>query len=105
MGRENLFHYASSTEFYLEDKRNGAPWITRHPFPVHVIERVETYDRVSRNRFVTRYTYRHCYFDGHEREFRGFSMVEQWDSEEIGALSKKGNFPIGDTSAWSTVVP
>jgi Insecticide toxin TcdB middle/N-terminal region len=50
----------------------GKPWVTRLPFPVHVVERVETYDRISRNRFVTRYAYHHGYFDGEEREFRGF---------------------------------
>ena len=27
----------------------GKPWITRLPFPVHVVERVETYDRISGN--------------------------------------------------------
>ena len=63
------------------------PWITRLPFPVHVVERVETYDRVSRNRFVTRYAYHHGYFDGVEREFRGFGMVEQWDTEELNAIT------------------
>ena len=42
----------------------GRPWITRLPFPVHVVERVETYDRISGNRFVTRYAYHHGYFDG-----------------------------------------
>jgi RHS repeat-associated protein len=105
MGRENLFHYASSTEFYLEDKRNGMNWVTKLPFPVHVIERVETFDRVNRNRFVTRYAYRHGYFDGHEREFRGFGMVEQWDTEEIGALTKEGDFPTGDNIDKSSYVP
>ena len=50
---------------------------------MHVVERVETYDRVSGNRFVTRYAYHHGYFDGVEREFRGFGMVEQWDTEEL----------------------
>ena len=39
------------------------------------------FDRVSRNRFVTRYAYHHGYFDGVEREFRGFGMVEQYDTE------------------------
>ena len=43
-----------------------------------MVERVETYDCISRNRFVTRYAYHHGYFDGSEREFRGFGMVEQW---------------------------
>ena len=64
-----------------------------HPaaFPVHVVERVETYDRISRNRFVTRYAYHHGYFDGDEREFRGFGMVEQWDTEEFAALDRDGD--------------
>ena len=87
LGGETKVHYAPSTRFYLDDKRDGRPWITRLPFPVHVVERVETYDRVSGNRFVSRYKYHHGYFDGPEREFRGFGMVEQWDTEEIGSVS------------------
>ncbi|MDN3514332.1 MAG: hypothetical protein NG747_08030 [Candidatus Brocadia sp.] len=87
LGAETKVHYAASTKFYLADKRNGRPWITRIPFPVHVVKRVETYDHISRNRFVTRYAYHHGYFDGEEREFRGFGMVEQWDTEEFAALS------------------
>ena len=39
--------YAPSTKFYLADKLAGTPWVTRLPFPVHVVERVETYDRIS----------------------------------------------------------
>src|SRR5206468_8085177 len=87
LGAETRVRYASSTKFYLADKAAGTPWITRLPFPVHVVERVETYDRVSRNRFVTRSAYPHGYFDGVEREFRGFGMVEQWDTEEIGTIT------------------
>ncbi len=86
-GAESVVHYAPSTKFYLDDKRAGKPWISRLPFPVHVVDRVETYDRISRNRFVTRYAYHHGYFDGVEREFRGFGLVEQWDTEEFTALS------------------
>lgn len=86
LGAETRVEYAASTKFYLADKAAGKPWITRLPFPVHVVERVETYDRISRNRFVTRYAYHHGYFDGIEREFRGFGMVEQWDTEEIGTV-------------------
>ncbi|KYC35940.1 toxin [Scytonema hofmannii PCC 7110] len=86
LGAETVVQYAPSTKFYLQDKLAGQPWITKLPFPVHVVERVETYDRISRNRFVTRYAYHHGYFDGVEREFRGFGMVEQWDTEEIGTI-------------------
>ena len=90
-----MSHYAPSTKFYLADKAAGKPWVTRLPVPVHVVERVETFDHISRNRFVTRYAYHHGYFDGVEREFRGFGMVEQWDTEEFAALSASGSFPAG----------
>ena len=90
LGAETRIHYASSTKFYLLDKLDGKPWITRLAFPVHVVERVETYDWISRNHFVSRYAYHHGYYDGVEREFRGFGMVEQWDAEEYTALAAGG---------------
>ncbi|GCE06808.1 SpvB/TcaC N-terminal domain-containing protein [Dictyobacter aurantiacus] len=83
MGAETRVQYAASTRFYLADRAHDTPWVTRLPFPVYVVERVETLDRVSNSRFVTRYAYHHGYYDGYEREFRGFGMVEQWDTEEI----------------------
>jgi len=92
-GAETRVHYAPSTKFYLQDRRDGKPWITRLPFPVHVVERVETYDYISRTRFVSRHAYHHGYFDGEEREFRGFGMVEQWDTEEFAALTEDGTAP------------
>jgi RHS repeat-associated protein len=96
LGAEIHVQYAPSTEFYLADKLTGKPWITKVPFPVHVVKRIETYDHISRNRFVTRYVYHHGYFDGQEREFRGFGMVEQWDTEEFATLSKSDDFPVSD---------
>ena len=105
LGAETRVDYAPSTKFYLQDKRDGKPWITRLPFPVHVVERVETYDRISRNRFVTRYAYHHGYFDGVEREFRGFGMVEQWDTEEFAALTGDGTLPAGDNVDAASHVP
>jgi len=90
LGAETRIEYASSTKFYLEDKKAGTPWVTRLPFPVHVVTRVETRDLISGNRFVTRSTYHHGYFDGIEREFRGFARVDQWDTEEFGVLSQSG---------------
>ena len=44
LGAETRVHYASSTKFYLAGQAGGKPWITRLPFPVHVVERVETHD-------------------------------------------------------------
>jgi RHS repeat-associated protein len=86
-GAETIIGYAPSTRFSTADRLAGRPWSTRLPFPVHVVERVETVDRISGNRFVTRYAYHDGHFDGVEREFRGFGLVEQWDTEEIAALA------------------
>jgi len=105
LGAETRVTYAASTKFYLADKAAGNPWITRLPFPVHVVELVETYDYVSRNRFVTRYSYHHGYYDGIEREFRGFGRVDQWDTEEFATLSADGTFPNGDNVDAASHVP
>jgi len=93
LGAETHVQYAPSTKFYVADKLAGKPWLTRIPFPVHVVERVETYDYIGRNRFVTRYAYHHGYYDGVEREFRGFGRVDQWDTEEFATLTDSAVFP------------
>jgi RHS repeat-associated protein len=93
LGAETRVEYASSTQFYLADKAGGTPWVTRLPFPVHVVARVETRDLISGNRFATRSAYHHGYFDGIEREFRGFGRVDQWDTEEFGVLSQPPTAP------------
>jgi RHS repeat-associated protein len=105
MGAETVVQYAPSTKFYLQDKFAGVPWVTKLPFPVHVVERVETYDRISGNRFVSRSAYHHGYFDGVEREFRGFGMVEQWDTEEIGVIPAGVETSVGSNLDAAAFVP
>jgi len=83
MGAETEVQYTASTKFYLQDRVEGRPWVTKLPFPVHVIERVENRDLVSNTKLVSTYRYRHGYFDGVEREFRGFAHVEQRDAESV----------------------
>jgi RHS repeat-associated protein len=87
LGVETRIEYAPSTKFYLADKAAGTPWITKIPFVVHVVERIITEDRISKNRCMTRHTYHHGFFDGVEREFRGFGRVDQFDTEEFAALN------------------
>ena len=90
LGAETRLHYAPSTQFYLADKQAGNPWITKIPFPVHVLEKTETFDHISGNRFASSYAYHHGYFDGVEREFRGFGYVEQWDTDEYETFKAEG---------------
>jgi RHS repeat-associated protein len=93
LGAETEITYTASTRFYLADKRAGRPWLTRLPFPVHVVETVTTRDLVGGSESVSRYAYHHGYFDGIEREFRGFALVEQWDSESVAVASSDSIAP------------
>ncbi|MBU7013164.1 MAG: toxin, partial [Theionarchaea archaeon] len=92
MGRETHLEYAPSTKFYLEDIAHGTPWATRLFFPVHVVERIETRDHITKTKLVTLYKYHHGYYDGEEREFRGFGLAEQWDTESFSHFTTAGLF-------------
>lgn len=83
LGKEVSLEYTASTQFYIQDKLAGKPWITKLHFPVHCIAKTETRDKISGYRFVSSYTYHHGYYDHAEREFRGFGMVEQTDAEHF----------------------
>ena len=82
-GREVHLTYTASTAFYLADRRAGRPWATRLPFPVQCLTKVETLDQVTGWRHAQTMAYHHGTYDGREREFRGFGMVEQWDAEDV----------------------
>jgi RHS repeat-associated protein len=106
LGAETQIQYAPSTKFYVADKLAGTPWITRLPFPVQVVEQVDTYDYISQNRLTTCYTYHHGYYDGVEREFRGFGRVDQWDTELVTALTGVSYLgPVSNENAASVVPP
>ncbi len=91
LGKETRFTHAPSTKFYLEDRAAGRPWFTRLPFPVQVVEKVETLDLVAGAWLVTTYRYRHGFYDGVEREFRGFGYVEQRDAESFAEAQAAGS--------------
>ena len=80
-GKETTIEYKSSTHFYLEDKLAAKPWITKLPFPVQCVCKMEIVEKITDVRFTTGYIYHHGYYDHPEREFRGFGMVEQIDTE------------------------
>ncbi|MDT7827138.1 SpvB/TcaC N-terminal domain-containing protein [Pricia sp. S334] len=76
--------YESSTRFYVEDeKRSETRWQSTLPFPVQVVNKVEVIDRISKGKLTTEYSYHHGYWDGEEREFRGFGRVDQRDTESF----------------------
>ncbi|ESS71643.1 mono(ADP-ribosyl)transferase SpvB [Methyloglobulus morosus KoM1] len=83
LGKEVTLEYTPSTKFYIDDKLAGTPWVTKLHFPVHCVSRTEIRDLITGYHFVTTYKYHHGYYDHAEREFRGFGMVEQTDTEDF----------------------
>lgn len=83
MGATTRVGYAPSTKFSREDAAAGRPWATTLPFPVQVVDKIEAIDHVGRSKLVTTFKYHHGSFDGRDREFRGFGMVERFDSEQF----------------------
>ncbi len=89
-GKTTNFEYTPSTQFYLADKANGEPWITKLHFPVHCLSKVESIDHISGARFASSYSYHHGYYDHADREFRGFGRVDQIDTEDFEHFVKSG---------------
>ena len=87
MGATTVIRYSPSTRFYLADKAAGRPWMTRLPFPVQVVEQIETIDRIGGSSLVAGYSYHHGYFDPVDREFRGFGRVDRTDAESFEKFS------------------
>ncbi len=94
MGAITRVKYISSTKFYLKDEeRHSTSWKTPLPFPVQVVEQVEVIDQISKGKLTTEYEYHHGYWDGAEREFRGFGRVDQRDSETFQDYNSEGLYP------------
>ncbi|PVH76116.1 SpvB-domain-containing protein [Cadophora sp. DSE1049] len=100
LGAEKRIHFVSSTKFYLDDLQSGNPWISTLSFPVHCVESVEVFDRISHSLFVQRFKYHHGYFDGVEREFRGFARTDVWDSEVFA--TQNGASTVVIDGEWHT---
>jgi RHS repeat-associated protein len=96
-GAQRTITYAPSTKFYLQDRAAEKPWLTRLPFPVHVVERLETTDAVSAIKYSSCYSYHHGYYDGVEREFRGFARVDATDTDLVPSASGIGEFTAKPT--------
>ena len=97
LGGTTEIEYTPSTRFYIDDKLAGRPWVTRLPFPVHCVSRMTVRDKWRGTAFSSTYSYHHGYYDGLEREFRGFGRVEQVNVEDYGTFIEANR-----SSPWVT---
>lgn len=81
MGQEEKLQYSTSAHHYLRDKKSSSPWISKLPSHFTVVDKKETIDHISNTHFITQYKYKDGHYDGGERTFVTFGLVEQYDTE------------------------
>ncbi len=106
-GLDTRISWAPSTRFYLADQQDRATrWRTSLPFPVQVVAELVRTDRITGTSVSSSFRYRHGYWDGVEREFRGFGRVAQSDQgsdpEQAPVVSTSWFHlgPVGGAQDW-----
>jgi RHS repeat-associated protein len=112
-GATTTITYAPSTTYATADRAGGHPWQTTLPFPVQVVARTSVTDYFSQNTLTSEYFYHHGYWDGVDREFRGFARVDQRDTltptgpapDYYSPPTETRNWfhpgPVGSAHAWT----
>ena len=79
-GGDTQVRYRSSAQEWLDEKAATPNALSHLPFAVQVMSQLTQTDEITGNTLTQRYGYRRGFYDGHEREFRGFGCVTQWDT-------------------------
>ncbi|KAB8220806.1 SpvB-domain-containing protein [Aspergillus novoparasiticus] len=102
MGGECNATYRSSVRYYQEDEENNRPWATKLPFPVNCVASTTLVDRVAQTSQTVSYAYHNGYYDPIERQFRGFQVAEEYETEDFAAGVSNTQFkcPTVITRSW-----
>ena len=103
IGRAVRIEYRSSVDYILDALGTPQEWTSVIPFPVPVVSAFTVSDGLG-HRYRTEVTYRNGYYDGAEKEFRGFEYAESKevgnDAESAPSLITASGFDTGrDTEA------
>lgn len=98
MGALSLIDYRSSAQEFLDEEyqqhlidkdrvvESGVP------FAMHLVKRQTQVDEITGNQLTQLISYRQGYYDPHEREFRGFGLLLQTDTEATPAQRASEGF-------------
>jgi hypothetical protein len=94
MGCSASVVYRSSAQEWLDEKRQ-MPTLRRFPachlpFPVAVVHKQQQLDEITGNVLTQTFTWREGFYDSREREFRGFGLLQQTDSESATGAEGTG---------------
>ncbi len=77
IGQITTLAYRSSVADLVRDRDTPLAWSTKPPFPVPVIASITVSDGLQQ--YVSNFTYRNGYYDGAEKQFRGFASATRRD--------------------------
>ncbi|WP_339505657.1 toxin TcdB middle/N-terminal domain-containing protein, partial [Pseudomonas sp. RL_105y_Pfl2_101] len=96
MGAIGEVFYRSSAQEWLDEKQElrvtNTEIASYVPFPMPLVSRQTQLDEITGNQLTQRFEYRQGFYDGQEREFRGFGLVLQNDSEIAGDEQRQAGF-------------
>ena len=113
--------YGNAHEDYIRAQDGGHPWTTTIPFSVQVVRQIRTQNGYDLNGdqlkdvYVSEFKYRDGYYDGFEKEFRGFAFAERidygddfiWDPDsgviQVSDGWNRGKTPTGQVHGPSLV--
>jgi RHS repeat-associated protein len=103
MGKEIQVEYGYSADHYLKAKKEGKAWSSKMPSHFSLVDKKIVIDHVTNSTFITQYKYRDGHYDGNERTFVTFGLVEQYDTalfENAFVTNDKGYAQPGCTKTW-----
>lgn len=104
MGYSATLKHRSSAQFWLDEKRQEL--VARRkpvcylPFPQMVLQWLEQTDEITGNQLKQSFKYFEAFYDGIEREFRGFGRVCQIDSELEPGKAEDGHTAPMRVTHW-----
>lgn len=104
MGAENRLSYRSSAQLWLDEKSaaaaEGRTIACGLPFPIHLLVETEQIDEITGNNLRQSAHYYHGFYDGIEREFRGFGRVDITDTHADAKGSSRERTPPSFSRSW-----
>ena len=106
LGACKTITYRSSAQEWLDEKQalleDGKKPVCGLPFPVHLVTQTRSDDELTGNSLVSSYRFRNGFYDGREREFRGFGYVEAMNSafDEPASPGDRESTPPQQVRSW-----
>ncbi|WP_432322925.1 SpvB/TcaC N-terminal domain-containing protein [Yersinia enterocolitica] len=104
MGAESQLAYRSSAQFWLDEKALAASRKQKIacglPFPLHLLAHTTQLDEITQNSLCQQASYYHGFYDGVEREFRGFGRVDTLDTHASAQGSATERTAPSSSRSW-----